>query len=126
MKSLQEEEEKVMYERSRHLIDCHIAGFAYYDGLEVIDQLTLGATVALCSEPDNPYDPDAIAVYFGKTKLGYVTQAKNSDLSQLLYFGYGDILEARISARNLEMHPERQFRITVRLKDHRTKNATRV
>jgi hypothetical protein len=27
-----------MYERSRNLIDCHIAGFTYYDGLEVIDQ----------------------------------------------------------------------------------------
>jgi hypothetical protein len=28
-----------MYERSRHLLDCHLAGFTYYDGLDVIESL---------------------------------------------------------------------------------------
>ena len=28
------------YERSRHFMDFHVAGFAYYDGLDVIDELT--------------------------------------------------------------------------------------
>jgi hypothetical protein len=111
-----------MYERSGNILDCHIAGFTYYDGLEVIDQLTLGAVVSLKSEPENPHDPDAIAVYFGETKLGYVPRAKSSELSQLLYFGYGDIVEARINSRNLEAPPEGQFRIVIKLKDNRTKN----
>ena len=111
-----------MYERSRNIIDCHIAGFTYYDGLEVIDQLTLGAMVTLKSEPENPNDPDAVAVYFGGTKLGYVPRAKNSELSQLLYFGYGDIVEARINSRDLEANPEAQFRIVIKLKDNRPKN----
>lgn len=108
-----------MYERSRNLFDCHIAGFAYYDGLDVIEQLVPAAPVALVSEPDNPYDPEAVAVYFGETKLGYVPKAHNSCISSLLYFGHGGIFDAKISSRDLEEHPENQFRIVIKIKDSR-------
>jgi len=59
-----------MYEKSRCLLDCHIAGFTYYDGLEVINELKLGTTVTLKSEPENPHDPGAVAVYRADKKLG--------------------------------------------------------
>ncbi len=108
-----------MYEKSRHLFDCHIAGFAYYDGLDVIDQLVLGTPVSLVSEPDNPYDPEAVAIYLERTKLGYIPKDKDSCIASLIYFGHGEIIEAKISSRNLEAHPERQFRIVVKLKDNR-------
>jgi len=108
-----------MYERSRNLLDCHIAGFTYYDGLDVINELKLGAPVTLKSEPDNPYDPDAVAIYFDMTKLGYVPQVKNSYVSSLLYFGHGDIIEARIICHNLDAKPESQFRVVIKLKDNR-------
>ena len=108
-----------MFEKSRSLFDCHIAGFAYYDGLEVIDELVLGATVTLRAEPDNPHDPDAVAIYFGKVKLGYVPQTKNGYVSNLLYFGHGSIVSAKINSRMLDNHPERQFRIVVKLEDNR-------
>jgi hypothetical protein len=99
-----------------------LAGFKYYDGLDVIDRLKIGARVTLALEPDNPYDPNAIVVSFEDKKLGYIPQAKNDLLSQLLYFGYTDILEARISTVNLEASdPERQFRLTVKLKDNRNR-----
>jgi hypothetical protein len=108
-----------MYERSRNLLDCHIAGFTYYDGLDVIDQLKLGAAVTLKSESENPHDPNAVAIYFEDTKLGYVPKYKNADVSNLLYFGHGDILSARINSVNPEAEPERQFRIVIKLKDNR-------
>jgi hypothetical protein len=108
-----------MYERSRNLLDCHIAGFKYYDGLDVIDQLKLGAVVTLKSEPENPHDPNAVAIYFEKTKLGYVPEYKNSDVSNLLYFGHGDILSAKINSVNPEAEPERQFRIVIKIEDKR-------
>jgi len=38
---------KIMYERSKHLLDCNIAGFTYYDGLDVISELQLGTKVCL-------------------------------------------------------------------------------
>lgn len=108
-----------MYEKSRYLLDCHVAGFAYYDGLDVIKKLELGAPVTLKPEPENPYDPDAVAIYFEKAKLGYMPQAKNGYISNLLYFGYGDIVEAKISSHKPDAHPENQFRIVIKLKDNR-------
>ena len=109
-----------MYERSRNLMDCHIAGFTYYDGLDVIEELKLGAPVTLVSEPENPHDAEAVAIYFRETKLGYVPRAKTYFVSQQLYFGHGDIFQAKINYRNLDENPERQFRIVVKLKDNRT------
>ncbi|MCL2867161.1 MAG: HIRAN domain-containing protein [Clostridia bacterium] len=108
-----------MYEKSRKLLDCHIAGFTYYDGLDVIESLTLGTPVTLRSEPDNPCDPEAVAIYYKESKLGYIPQAKNNFVSQLLYFGYSDILEARINSNNPMAHPENQYRIVVKIKDNR-------
>ena len=108
-----------MYERSRNLLDCHIAGFTYYDGLDVIENLKLGAPVTLKAEPDNPHDPDAVAIYYEDAKLGYVPQAKNSVISPLLYFGHGNIVEARINYHNPEANPENQFRAVVKIKDCR-------
>lgn len=108
-----------MYEKSRNLFDCNIAGFAYYDGLDAIEKLVLGAIVTLVPEPDNPYDPEAVAVYFEKTKLGYIPKSLNSVISTLFYFGYGDIFDAKICTRNLEEHMEKQFSIVVKIKDNR-------
>ncbi|MFC6171202.1 HIRAN domain-containing protein [Loigolactobacillus jiayinensis] len=107
------------YEPSRHLLDCHIAGFAYYDGLDVIDELNLGKPVTLVAEPDNPTDAEAVAIYYHKHKLGYIPAVKNEFISKLLYFGYGQFLEARIQSMSKETHPERQFRVVIQLKDNR-------
>lgn len=109
------------FEPSRHLVDFHIAGFTYYDGLEVIDELKLGTEVDLVSEPNNPADPNAIAIYYKNYKLGYVPNYKNEMLSTILYFGYADILEAKIQMFKLDSHPERQFRVVVKVKDNRKK-----
>lgn len=106
------------YEPSRNICDFHLAGFAYYDGLDVIDELVLGKEVQLKVETDNPYDPEAVAIYYKKKKLGYIPKDKNSLISKMLYFGH-DIFEARIQYKNEESHPERQFRVVVKIKDNR-------
>jgi len=112
-------EDKIMYERSKHLMDCHIAGFTYYDGLDVMEELKLGTLVTLKSEPENPYDPNAVSIYFSDTKLGYVPKNSNRFLSDILYFGHGDIINAKISQHDPEAHTENQFRITIKIKDNR-------
>ena len=108
-----------MYEKSKNLFDCHIAGFNYYDGLDVIDALKLGTKLTLKAEPDNPFDADAVVIYYGETKLGYVPRTKNNMVSDLLYFGHGDIIEAKINSHNPQAHTDNQFRIVVRLVDNR-------
>jgi hypothetical protein len=108
-----------MFTRSRHFIDCHIAGFTFADGLDVIDKLKLGTEVAIVGEPDNPHDSDAVAIYYGECRIGYVPRNHNADISKLLFFGHNDIFEAKISSVFPDSHPEQQFRITVRVKDNR-------
>jgi hypothetical protein len=102
------------------LLDCHIAGFTYHDGLDVIEQLKPGVSIALKSEADNPHDPNAVAVYFEETMLGYIPRVKNYKISQLLYFGYEDIFDAKISCHYPDADPENQFRIVVKIKDNRS------
>ncbi|MDR1605791.1 MAG: HIRAN domain-containing protein [Streptococcaceae bacterium] len=107
------------WEPSRHYLDFHIAGFTYYEGLDVIDQLILGQQVQLVAEPDNPHDPEAVAIYFQDKKLGYVPAVKNGLLSTLLYYGHGSIFESQIQFVSKESHPERQFRVVVKIRDKR-------
>lgn len=110
------------FEPSRNIADFHLAAFAYYDGLDVIDQLKPGTPVQLIGEPSNPHDAEAVVISYEGTKLGYVPTNKNSLISRLIYFGHGDILEARIQMSNTENHPDRQFRVVVKLKDNRKKD----
>ncbi|MGM0238933.1 HIRAN domain-containing protein [Enterococcus sp. AZ103] len=117
LKSLQDHS----YEKSRHLMDFHVAGFAYGEGLEVIEELSLGKEVILVAESDNPYDPEAVAIFYQDRKIGYVPKDRNTLLSKLLYFGHGDLFESCIQYANRESHPERQFRVVVKIKDNRKK-----
>ncbi|MBF6979121.1 HIRAN domain-containing protein [Aerococcaceae bacterium zg-BR22] len=109
----------IHFQPSPHLIDFHLAGFAYYDGLDVIEELKLGQVVELAFEANNPFDPQAIAVLYKEKKLGYVPTAKNDLLFTLIYFGYSDILHARIQMVDTQTHPERQLRVVVNIKDNR-------
>ena len=84
-----------------------------------IEELRLGQSVQLVREEGNPHDPDAVAVLYKNTKIGYVPAQYNGLFSTLLYYGHGDILEARIQMVSLETHPERQFRVVVKVTDAR-------
>ena len=107
------------YEPSRHFDYFHLAGFAYYDGLDVVNELRLGQKVELVREIDNPCDHDAVAIYYKDKKLGYIPASHNQQISTLLFYGHGDIFEARIQMVNIETPPERQFRIVVKVRDNR-------
>lgn len=107
------------FEPPRHIDNFHLAGFAYYDGLDVIDELTLGQKVDMVREVNNPHDEKAVAIFYKDKKIGYIPANHNSFISTLLYYGHGDIFEARIQMVDLEIHPERQFRIVVKVKDNR-------
>lgn len=74
----------------------HVAGFRYYQGLELVARLRPGDPLLLRAEPDNPYDPRAVEVYFGQHKLGYVPRRRNATLSCLL--AQGAPVEGRVRA----------------------------
>ena len=110
---------KSIYEPSKSLIDFHLAGFGYYDGMKIIDELKVGTKVELRHEPDNPYDPTAVAIYYNNTKIGYVPTGKNRELYTLLYYGHYELFEAFINMFDVNGHPERQFRVVVKITDRR-------
>jgi len=108
-----------VYEPARNLANFHIAGFAHYEGFSVFSELKVGTQVELRCESNNPHDPQAIAIYYGETKIGYVPSANNSEFFAYLYFGHDDLYETFITTVNDDAHPEQQFRVVVRLKDKR-------
>lgn len=99
----QEMQNAFAYEPSRYIDDFHLAGFSYYDGLDVIDELTLGQSVDLVKEINNPYDEKAVAIFYKGKKLGYIPASHNSIISTILYYGHGDIFEARIHIETIAL-----------------------
>jgi hypothetical protein len=109
-----------MYEQSRSYVVCHLAGFAHWDGVEAFNELKVGLPLSLQVEPENPYDPQAVAVYFNERKIGYIPSKHNSQLSPFLLFGHVDLFEAFINRVSPESHPEGQIGIVVKIVDERT------
>ena len=65
----------------------------------------------LVREPKNTHDPDAVAVYLQKQKLGYVPRAENSAIAQMM--DRGETLEASISKLVVEGEPWERVRFSV-------------
>ena len=108
-----------MYEQSREFLNINVAGFSHWYGYKVMHKLVPGAKLRLVPEPDNPYDPNAVALYKGKTKIGFVPRVCNAELAQLLHFGHGDIFECRVTSVDPTAHPEHQIHAKVLVKDAR-------
>ena len=100
-----------------HLDNFHIAGFGYWDGCEVFEQLKIGTKLDLVREPDNHFDPCAVAIYFGEYKLGFIPFGKNHDISKYLDMGLGDIYEVRITRLTPDAHPENQVGVILSIKN---------
>jgi hypothetical protein len=74
-----------------------IAGWQYHDGEDVIETLRAGDTVLLIAEPDNRFDPNAIAVRSQEgVMLGYVPRRLAAEVGQWLRPADGaEIVEIR-------------------------------
>jgi hypothetical protein len=61
-----------------------LAGFQYYEGETVWSQLALGDRLELRREATNPYDENAIEVYWQGRKLGYLPRSQNETAAGLM------------------------------------------
>lgn len=104
---------------SRLYASFHIAGFQYWDGALVLDRLKVGKALELVPEPGNPYDPDAVALYYEGSKLGFVPRELNGNLAQLLAFGHTGVFEARVQQVAPERSPWHQVRVGLFVVDAR-------
>ena len=102
-------------EKKVYYMDCHVAGFKYWDGVEVFNQLRVGDELCLVREKDNAYDAEAVAVYWKEAKLGFIPSSMNTDLSKFLDMGYDDIFKVYINRINPEREPNSQIGIVVKI-----------
>lgn len=102
---------------SRHITDFNVAGMRYWDGALVLDELKVGANLTMVVEENNPHDPDAVALYWENTKIGYIPKDSNWLPAQLLRFGHNDVLECRILKVNTEADTWKQVQAGIYVTD---------
>lgn len=100
---------------NQHYATFHIAGFTYWDGLEVFDELTVGTELVLEAEPTNGHDPNAVKILLEDTMLGYIPRGENEEISKFLQLGHTDLFSIRISRVSPEAHTEKQISVTLRI-----------
>jgi hypothetical protein len=70
--------------RKIYLLQCFVAGFRHYEGMNLLGTLKEGDLLELAREPENEYDSCAIALHWRGKKIGFVPAAINEMLSFLL------------------------------------------
>ena len=105
-----------MKTQRRHYMNFDIAGFSYWDGCEVFNDLKIGTELTILREEDNKFDPYAVAIYYGESKLGYVPRNNNHEISKFLELGHAKLFEARINHVSPDAHTENQIGIIVYIK----------
>ena len=101
--------------KRRNFSNFNIAGFTYWDGAIVFNELKIGTQLRLEREKENQYDPKAVAIYFGEYKIGFVPRGENDHISKLCEAGYCDIFDVRINRVSPEESPENQIGVIVSL-----------
>jgi hypothetical protein len=66
------------------LLDSAVAGFQHYNGDDIWGRMKTGDHLHLVREPKNPFDYDAVEVYRGRDKLGYLPRAQNAAIAQMM------------------------------------------
>jgi HIRAN domain. len=105
-----------MKTEKRHHSNFDIAGFSYWDGCVVFNELKIGTELRFEREEDNKFDPYAVAIYYGEYKLGFIPRAANHEISKFLELGYTNAFEVRVNRLTPDAHPENQVGVIVYIK----------
>jgi len=92
-----------------------LAGFQFYQGKELWDEMKVGDALALVREADNAHDANAVRVEWRGRRLGYVPRRENRTVAQ--HMDRGGAVEARISKLVQHRNPWQriEFEIYVKL-----------
>jgi hypothetical protein len=80
-----------------------LAGFQYYAGKALWDEIHEGDALVLVREPDNAYDAHAVRVEWHGVKLGYVPRRDNTAVARML--DNGTAMNARITRLTKSRNP---------------------
>ena len=104
---------------SNYFSNFDLAGFTYYDGVEVFGELKIGVKLHLVVEPENRYDVKAVAIYYKDKKLGFVPRSHNREISKFLNLGYTDLFDVYINRVSSDEHTESQIGVVVKVRDRK-------
>ena len=92
-----------------------LAGFQFYQGKELWDEMKVGDALALVREADNAHDANAVRVEWRGRRLGYVPRRETRTVAQ--HMDRGGAVEARISKLVQHRNPWQriEFEIYVKL-----------
>jgi hypothetical protein len=71
-----------------------LAGFQFYDGKALWDEMKTGDALTLVRERDNAHDANAVRVEWNGNRLGYVPRRENTDVARQM--DRGAAVKARI------------------------------
>lgn len=89
----------------------YIAGFQYYKGCDIEDQLKENDILELKREPVNSHDRYAVEVFRSGEKLGYLPREENKVIARMM--DQGIEVKARIVGFNYDTYPYRFVRLKV-------------
>lgn len=70
--------------RSRVIQLCTLAGYRHHAAPSLLQALKPTTALQLQREPDNPHDPEAVALCWRGVKLGYLPRTENFVAARLL------------------------------------------
>lgn len=97
-----------------------LAGFQYYSGKALWDEMKVGDRLSLTRERDNRHDGNAIRVEWRGHKIGYVPRGENVHLARQMDLGAS--AEARITALHQHRNGRKRvsYEISVPMRPHRS------
>lgn len=88
-----------------------LAGFQYYLGEDLWQEMKEGDKLGLIREPDNPHDPKAVRVEWRGRKLGYLPRLENGAVAEAM--DRGERVEGRIARLAKHANPWQRIRVEV-------------
>jgi hypothetical protein len=88
-----------------------LAGFQYYGGKILWDEMRAGDRLALIREPDNRHDPFAVRVEWRGEKLGYLPRGDNREIAEEM--DKGTPVGGRIGKMIADPDPWKRLRVDV-------------
>jgi hypothetical protein len=91
-----------------------LAGFQYYQGEQLWEEIKVGDPLTLAREPENTRDSYAVRVEWRGHKLGYVPRRENQAVAQ--HMDRGGNVEARVSKLRQHRNPWQRIEFEVFVK----------
>ncbi|TDX87082.1 HIRAN domain-containing protein [Epilithonimonas xixisoli] len=101
--------------KTEYLTNFNVAGFTYYEGASIFSKLKIGSQLKLKLEENNKYDAKAVAIYYEKSKIGFIPRTENRIFHKMLKVGLKKNLKITIQRISPNENPEKQVQVVVHL-----------